>query len=70
MHKKDATPAFDMWSIGIILYRLISGSLPYEHESDIDREEAIKKNKRNALSSDYSKDLRDIVDMLLVTDPT
>jgi serine/threonine protein kinase len=37
----DAHPAFDMWSIGIILYLLMAKKEPYQQVSIVDRLKAI-----------------------------
>jgi hypothetical protein len=41
---------------------------PYTQMSVVKRQEAIKKNEREQLSEEYSKELRELVDYLLTVD--
>jgi hypothetical protein len=41
---------------------------PYTQQSVVKRQKAIKKNEREQLSEEYSKELRDLVDYLLTVD--
>ncbi|KAL1923832.1 uncharacterized protein VTP21DRAFT_8812 [Calcarisporiella thermophila] len=67
-----STPV-DMWSLGVITYFLLSGSIPFERESNIEELQAV-------LTCDYTFDpetwdeisahAKDFIDNLLVLDPT
>ena len=47
-----------MWALGVTIYRMIAGKVP-----------EFKGNKFDPLSSNYSQELRDLVDKLLTPDP-
>jgi serine/threonine protein kinase len=59
----------DIWSLGIIAYKLMAKKEPYMQISDIKRSKAIKENPREKLPEYYSQALRDLVDYLLIVDP-
>jgi serine/threonine protein kinase len=58
----------DVWSLGIIAYKLMAKKEPYTEISDIKRIKAIKENPRDKLPEYYSQALRDFVDYLLTVD--
>ena len=57
--------SMDIWSLGIIAYKLMAKKEPYMQLSDIKRQKAIKENARDKLPEYYSQALRDLVDYLL-----
>ena len=59
----------DIWSLGIIAYKLMAKKEPYMQLSDLKRFKAIKENPREKLPEYYSQALRDLVDYLLIVDP-
>jgi serine/threonine protein kinase len=59
----------DIWSLGIIAYKLMAKKEPYMQLSDLKRSKAIKENPREKLPEYYSQALRDLVDYLLIVDP-
>jgi serine/threonine protein kinase len=58
----------DIWSLGIIAYKLMGKKEPYTEISDIKRIKAIKENPRDKLPEYYSQGLRDLVENLLTVD--
>ena len=65
---KDAHPSYDIWSIGIIAYKLMAKNEPYMDQSDVKRIKNIKEENRDKLPECYSQPLRDLVDYLLTVD--
>jgi serine/threonine protein kinase len=68
LNKKDgdpSDPSFDIWALGIISYELMALDLPFGQIKDEDRVEAILKNDRKPLPTNYSVGLIEIVDKLL-----
>jgi serine/threonine protein kinase len=70
--KTQASPKLDVWSIGVILYTMVYGELPYkgttrpEIMKKILREEPIYPGKMLL----YSSDLRDLIRTLLIKQPS
>ncbi|UJR37882.1 hypothetical protein I4U23_030572 [Adineta vaga] len=63
----------DMWSVGIVLYAALSGTLPYD-EKDVPRAEEIVRNKKLMYSNQRWRDITDeaidlISNKLLVVQP-
>ena len=63
----------DMWSVGIVLYAALSGTLPYD-EKDVPRAEEIVRNKKLMYSNQRWRDVTDeaidlISNKLLVIQP-
>ena len=58
----------DIWSLGIIAYKLMSKKEPYTQISDNKRIKAIKENPRDKLPEHYSQALRDLVDYMVTVD--
>ncbi len=68
LNLEEAHTSFDIWSLGIILYYLMTKKLPFPQIGVGKRIEAIKNNQREDLPEFYSKSLRDLVDFCLTLD--
>ena len=53
LDEKEAEPYFDVWSLGVITYQLMSGKFPYE-AIHIRMITEIEKNQRPPLPDTYS----------------
>ncbi len=65
MEEQNAEPYFDIWAIGIILYKMMAGIEPYTNTNDINRKKDIEKKRHEKLPRFYSKNLRSLVDYIL-----
>ena len=65
---EDARPSFDIWSLAVIGYKLMTKKEPYTQFSVVKRQKAIQNNERDALPQNYSKALRDLVDFMLTVE--
>jgi serine/threonine protein kinase len=66
---KEAEPCFDMWALGVLIFRMLVGEEPFPFMRDTLVSEAIKNNNRKPIPDHYSSDLRKIVDSILVIEP-
>ena len=63
----------DMWSVGVIIYSLLSGGLPFTGKTHLDLFKAIVKGSfdfKDAHWDNVTSDAKDLIAKLLVTDPT
>ena len=65
MSELEAAPHFDMWALGVMAYRMMLGEEPYRYNNQLIQADAIKSNRRNSLATEYSQELRDLVESLL-----
>mmetsp|Transcript_9299 Transcript_9299/g.19867 ORF Transcript_9299/g.19867 Transcript_9299/m.19867 type:complete len:358 (+) Transcript_9299:60-1133(+) len=68
---KEYSPAVDMWSVGVILFILLSGYSPFDDDNDAVLFEKIKKGNYDAddpIWENISADAKDIVAKLLTVD--
>merc|ERR1719453_471275 len=67
------TEACDLWSVGVIIYVLLSGMVPFDGEDDSQVLESVKKGKftyEDEVWSHVSADAKNLIDQLLVMDPS
>jgi len=68
---KEYSPAVDMWSVGVILFILLSGYSPFDDDNDAVLFEKIKKGTYDAddpIWENISADAKDVVAKLLTVD--
>lgn len=66
----DAGPAIDIWALGVMLYTMIIGDLPFDGETEEDIENNIVKKKLKFKNTKpISNELKDMLTKMLTKDP-
>lgn len=66
---KQYGPAVDMWATGVILYAMLTGELPFEHDKQQESFKLIAKGKYAPLPPQISQGAADLIDKLLCVKP-
>lgn len=69
LHKKYSGESVDVWSLGIILYTLIYGEMPFEEESELDSKLKITTEEPNYPELDVPTPALDLMKAMLTKDP-
>ena len=62
------TPAVDMWAAGVIMYTMLCGELPFDHDDQQASFRLIAKGRYHRLPPQISPDAKDLLDSLLCVD--
>ena len=69
LKKKEYNYKCDLWSVGIIIYNLVFGKLPFSGETEIALSNLINMFKNENLKSTGNKKLDDLIQKLLEKEP-
>ena len=65
----EAEPYFDMWALGVLVFKMMMGEEPFPFMDPIKVSDAIKDNIRKPMPDHFSSELRYIVESLLTKEP-
>ena len=55
---EDAEPYFDMWALGVLVYRMMTGEEPYPFMNTVKVSKALENNTREPMPDHVSSELR------------
>lgn len=70
LHNKNMSLACDLWSLGVLLYQMISGTWPFHGESPyLTFKQTLKRKKKLKFRTGFNSNARDLIEKLLDLDP-
>ena len=69
IHERKYDKSADIWSLGVVLFGLVTGRLPFYNTSTLELVEAIT-TKEPHYSRNTSANLRDLLSLMLIKDPS
>ena len=65
----DSSPSIDLWALGVILYEMVTGKVPFEAEGTLEVMRAIRHAVPPDVGSDVPTRLREVIEVLLQKEP-
>jgi len=55
---EDAEPYFDMWALGVLVFKMMTGEEPYPFMDNVKVSKAIENNTRKPMPDHFSSEIR------------